>query len=70
MGYLVERLALNLRDRRADTGLSQETLADRIGLHRTCYGHLETGRRNLTLNTFEGLATRLGLDDAADLLRE
>ena len=50
-------------------GLSQDALADLIGLHRTYASAVERRRRNLTLRSVERLADRLAID-AMELLRE
>jgi len=52
-------LAENLRTYRKINGLSQETLADMCGLHRTYVGSVERGERNATLSTLEAFATAL-----------
>jgi transcriptional regulator with XRE-family HTH domain len=51
----------NIRRLRRERGLSQEDLADEIGVHRTYMGGVERGERNLTLRTLERLAERLGV---------
>jgi transcriptional regulator with XRE-family HTH domain len=61
-------LAKNLRRLRNSTGLSQEELADRAGLHRTYVSSVERGERNITLRTIFVLAKALGVDPA-DLLK-
>jgi transcriptional regulator with XRE-family HTH domain len=61
-------LAKNLRRLRNSTGLSQEELADRAGLHRTYISSIERGERNVTLRTAFLLAKALGVE-AADLLK-
>jgi transcriptional regulator with XRE-family HTH domain len=43
------RLGKNVRARRLDLGVSQETLADLAGLHRTYVGAVERGERNISL---------------------
>jgi transcriptional regulator with XRE-family HTH domain len=65
-GDLQQRLGANLRTLRLRRGLSQEALADALGIHRTYIGGLERGERNVTLRTVERLAEQLGVD--ADLL--
>lgn len=55
------RIAEVIRRYRETTQLSQESFADRIGMHRAQYGFLERGRRDLRLSTLERVATGLGL---------
>jgi transcriptional regulator with XRE-family HTH domain len=55
-----------LRER---TGLSQEALADRAGLHRTYVGSVERGERNISLANIHRLADALGVT-SAELLSE
>jgi transcriptional regulator with XRE-family HTH domain len=50
-----------LREYREAEGLSQETLADKAGVHRTYVGLVERGQRNPTLEVGLRLATALGL---------
>ncbi len=59
----------NIRRLRQERGLSQEHLADEIGVHRTYMGGVERGERNLTLRSLERLAERLGVSPLG-LLRE
>ena len=66
-GILQRRFGQRLRAERLERGLSQEDFADMLGVHRTYVGGLERGERNLTLQTVERLADRLGVD-AAELL--
>lgn len=66
---LNESLARNLRELRRASGLSQEALAARCGLHRTYIGAVERGERNITLRTLEKIATALNVDPL-DLLGE
>ena len=51
----------NIRRLRRERGVSQEDLADEIGVHRTYMGGVERGERNLTLRSLERLAERLGV---------
>lgn len=60
-GELQQNLGNNLRALRAATGLTQEELADVLGIHRTYIGGLERGERNVTLQTVERLAASLGI---------
>jgi transcriptional regulator with XRE-family HTH domain len=64
VGELQRRLGDNLRRERLARGLSQEAFADILGVHRTYMGGLERGERNVTLQTIERLAERLGVDPA------
>lgn len=65
---LEDILAKNLRRLRNSTGLSQEELADRAGLHRTYVSSIERGERNITLRTVFVLAKALDVEPA-DLLK-
>lgn len=60
-------LAGNLRRLRQATGLSQEELADRAGLHRTYISSIERGQRNVSLENIFRLADALDVE-AAELL--
>ena len=60
-------LAKNVRRLRKSTGLSQEELADRAGLHRTYISSIERGQRNVSLENIFVLANALGIE-AADLV--
>jgi transcriptional regulator with XRE-family HTH domain len=61
-GALQRTLGQNVRRIRLDRGLSQEELADELGVHRTYMGGVERGERNLTLRSVERLARGLGVD--------
>lgn len=61
-------LGANLRAHRKTLDLSQEELAEHIGMHRTRYGAIERGEKNLTLLAVERLADALGVG-ALDLLQ-
>lgn len=60
-GELQRVVGENLRALRLRQGLSQEALAERLGVHRTYLGSVERGERNLTLQTVERLAQDLGV---------
>lgn len=51
--------AENLRTERKRLGLSQEELADIVGLHRTYVGSIERGERNVSIDNMEALANGL-----------
>ena len=58
---LTSVLASNLRSDRREKQLSQESLAELCGLHRTYVGSVERGERNVTLSSLEVLARSLGV---------
>ena len=60
-GALQVIVGRNIRRLRLQRGLSQEDLAAEIGVHRTYMGGVERGERNLTLQSLERLAARLGV---------
>lgn len=60
--------AARLREERLGKGLSQESLADLAGLHRTYVGSVERSERNISIDSMERLARAVGVD-VADLLR-
>jgi transcriptional regulator with XRE-family HTH domain len=55
------RFGQRLRELRTGKGISQETLAESAGLHRTYVSSVERGERNVTLTTIEKLAAALGV---------
>lgn len=68
-GELQKIVGQNLRAYRLQHGLSQETFAEVLGVHRTYMGSVERGERNLTLRSVEGLAAAIGVE-AIELLQE
>lgn len=65
---LAEVFGTNVRRRRQARGLSQEALADAVGLAPTYVGQIERGRRNPTLAVVERFASALDIAPL-DLLR-
>lgn len=61
-GELQRIAGANIRAYRLARGVSQEALADVLGVHRTYMGGVERGERNLTLRSLERLADRMGVD--------
>jgi transcriptional regulator with XRE-family HTH domain len=61
-GELQAVVGRNLRSVRHERGLSQEAMAEILGVHRTYMGGVERGERNLTLRTVERIARMLGLE--------
>jgi transcriptional regulator with XRE-family HTH domain len=60
--HLQRAVGLSLKAHRQRSGLSQEAFATSIGVHRTYVGGLERGEHNLTLNSVERIAARLGIE--------
>lgn len=65
---LGQALGVNVRRLRKERGLSQEALADEVGLAPTYIGQIERGLRNPTLDVVERFAEVLGTD-AFELLK-
>ena len=59
---LIQLTANELRHRREMMGISQESLAQLCGLHRTYIGAIERGERNITLATLLKLAEALACE--------
>lgn len=58
---ILEVFGQNVRNLRVERGLSQEQLADRVGLHRTYVGMIERAEKNITLCNIEKLAKALNV---------
>lgn len=67
-GDLQKTLGRNLRAYREARGISQEALADVLGVHRTYMGGVERGERNLTLRSVERIAASINMDPIALLV--
>lgn len=67
---LRRRLGAGLRGQREHWGLTQEQLAERIGVTPRYLAALERGERNVTMDTFDEYAGLLGLDAQALLAGE
>jgi transcriptional regulator with XRE-family HTH domain len=57
----LKRFGERVRVLRAQTGLSQEALAAKAGIHRTYMGGVERGERNICLKNIVRLAAALGV---------
>ena len=57
---LQERIGRAIRRRREALDISQDDFADKVGMHRSYYGALERGKKNLQLSTLERVCE--GLD--------
>jgi transcriptional regulator with XRE-family HTH domain len=62
---LQQTVGRSLKAYRLAQGLSQESFAHILGVHRTYLGGIERGEHNLTLKSVERLARRTGLDPMA-----
>lgn len=57
---ILEKFGLRIRDFRKGKEISQETLAERAGLHRTYIGMIERGEKNITLMNIQRIAQATG----------
>jgi transcriptional regulator with XRE-family HTH domain len=57
---LQRELGGRIRRLRVRKGYTQESFADKCGLHRNFMGAVERGEQNLTLKTLQVIATGLG----------
>ena len=58
---ILEKFGQRVRDERLKQGLSQESLAEKAGLHRTYIGMIERAEKNITLINIEKIAKALGM---------
>ena len=57
---LLQRFGAAMRHWREREGLSQEQLADRVGMHRTYIGAVERGEKNISLRNMTRIAAGVG----------
>ena len=50
-----------VRQERTKRGYSQESFADKVGVHRTYIGMVERAEKNITLNNINKIAKALGM---------
>lgn len=58
----VKIFAANLKKYRNQLGISQETFAERAGLHRTYISAIECGKRSIALDNIQKIADALGVE--------
>lgn len=59
MDNIKRKFGIKVRQMRLEKGFSQETFADRCGLHRTYIGAVERGERNISIENIERIAKAL-----------
>ena len=52
-------VGMSIRELRLAKGISQEALADEVGIHRTYIGSVERGERNISLENIVRIAKAL-----------
>jgi len=67
--HFLQRVGDRIRERRINLNLTQATLAEKCGLHRTFIGSVERGERNLALLSLRKIAVALRMSPA-ELLTE
>lgn len=56
---LLEKFGERVREERLKQGLSQESLAEKAGVHRTYIGMIERAEKNITLTNIAKIAAAL-----------
>ena len=56
---LLESIGKKIKSLRADTGLSQEKFAQKIGMDRMYFASVELGKRNISIVNIEKIANGL-----------
>jgi len=65
MAGIKSKFGAKVRNLRQAKGFSQESFADRCGLHRTYIGAIERGERNVSLENIQKIARALGVSIAS-----
>jgi len=63
--FIYKEFGLRLSGARKAAGLTQEALADQVGLNRTSITNIEKGRQRLALHLLFSLASAVGMPPAA-----
>jgi len=58
---VIKVFAINLKKYRNQLGLSQESFAEKAGLHRTYISAIECGKRSIALENIQKIADALGI---------
>jgi len=58
---LLKLIGVRIKELRAQTGLSQENFAHSIGMARTYFAEVETGKRNVSIINLSRIAGGLGV---------
>lgn len=58
---VLEKLGLNLKKYRLDASLTQEELAERVGIHPTYVGKLEGGKNNPSVKMLFKISRAIGV---------
>lgn len=66
---ITEQLGQRIKGLRNATGLSQERFALQIGMDRTYFASVETGRRNISICNIKKIADGLGVS-LSDLFKD
>jgi len=56
---LLKKFGKKVREERKKLGLSQETLAEKAGVHRTYIGMIERGEKNITIANIHKISKAL-----------
>lgn len=57
----MNQFGANVRKQREQRGLSQEALAQKLGVHQTFIAHIENGRKNPSFRLAQRVATLFGV---------
>jgi len=69
MSNILKTIAVNVRNGRITQGITQETLAEKAGLHPNYIGMIERQQRNVSVLALEKIAKALNVP-LTDLLKE
>ena len=58
---ITDKIGNRIRELRSHTGLSQEKFAQKIGMDRTYFATVESGKRNISLQNIEKIANGLNI---------